>query len=35
MKKGAIFSEPDDIVVDLSQMAVKALCLNIAHGAAT
>lgn len=30
-EKGAIFSEPDDIVVDLSQMAVKALCLNIAH----
>lgn len=30
-ESGALFSEPDEIKVDLTQMAVKALCLNIAH----
>lgn len=27
----ALFSEPEDIFVDMTQMKVKALCLNIAH----
>ncbi|HZK42890.1 MAG TPA: thioether cross-link-forming SCIFF peptide maturase [Syntrophomonadaceae bacterium] len=30
-EKGALFTEPDDIKVDLSQMTPKALCLNVAH----
>lgn len=30
-ESGALFTDPDDIIVDLSQMSVKALCLNIAH----
>lgn len=30
-EEGAIFSPPDDLVIDLARMSVKALCLNIAH----